>query len=48
LCGDWSTTAIPRQIAISGIPAYVLIDPSGHITARENSLKKIEAALTGK
>jgi thiol-disulfide isomerase/thioredoxin len=43
--GEWSTTAIPRQFAISGIPAYVLIDPSGRITAHENSLEKIEAAL---
>jgi len=46
--GDWSTTTIPRQFAISGIPAYVLIDPSGHIMAQENSLEKIEAALSEK
>jgi thiol-disulfide isomerase/thioredoxin len=46
--GDWATTTIPRQFAISGIPAYVLIDPSGRITAQENSLEKIEAALSEK
>lgn len=46
--GEWSTTTIPRQFAISGIPAYVLIDPSGRIAAQENSLEKIEAALREK
>jgi G:T/U-mismatch repair DNA glycosylase len=46
--GDWSATTIPRQFAISGIPAYVLIDHSGRIAARENSLEKIEAALREK
>ena len=43
--GDWATTSIPRQFAISGIPAYVLIDPSGRIAAAVNSLEKIEEAL---
>jgi thiol-disulfide isomerase/thioredoxin len=46
--GDWSATTIPRQFAISGIPAYVLIDHSGRIAAQENSLEKIEAALREK
>jgi thiol-disulfide isomerase/thioredoxin len=46
--GDWATTSIPRQFAISGIPAYVLIDPSGRITAQENSLEKIAAVLSEK
>jgi thiol-disulfide isomerase/thioredoxin len=46
--GDWSATTIPRQFAISGIPAYVLIDPSGRIAAQENSLEKIEAILLEK
>jgi len=46
--GDWSTTTIPRQFAISGIPAYVLIDPTGRIAAHENSLEKIESALSDK
>jgi hypothetical protein len=46
--GDWSATTIPRQFAISGIPAYVLVDPSGHIAAQEYSLEKIEAALSEK
>jgi thiol-disulfide isomerase/thioredoxin len=44
--GDWAMTSIPRQFAISGIPAYVLIDPAGRIAAHENSLEKIEAALS--
>jgi thiol-disulfide isomerase/thioredoxin len=40
--GDWATTSISRQLEISVIPAYVLIDPSGNITAQENSLRRLK------
>jgi thiol-disulfide isomerase/thioredoxin len=45
LLGDWSSTDIPRRYAISNVPAYVLIDPEGHILANEYSLEAMEAKL---
>ena len=45
LLGDWSSTDVPRRFAVSGVPAYVLIDPNGHILARGNSLEEIASKL---
>ncbi len=45
LLGDWSSTDVPRRFAVSGIPAYVLIDPNGRILARVNSLEEIASKL---
>jgi beta-lactamase regulating signal transducer with metallopeptidase domain/thiol-disulfide isomerase/thioredoxin/protocatechuate 3,4-dioxygenase beta subunit len=45
LLGDWSSTDVPRRFAVSGVPAYVLIDPNGRILARVNSLDEIASKL---
>ena len=45
LLGDWSSTDVPRRFAVSGVPAYVLIDPNGRILARVNSLEEIASKL---
>jgi hypothetical protein len=36
---------VPRQFAIAGIPAYVLIDTAGKILAHESSLEKVAEKL---
>jgi thiol-disulfide isomerase/thioredoxin/uncharacterized GH25 family protein len=45
LLGDWSNTDVPRRFAISTVPAYVLIDPTGRILAHEYSLEEIASKL---
>jgi thiol-disulfide isomerase/thioredoxin len=45
LLGEWSNTGVPRQFAIAGIPAYVLIDTAGKILAHESSLEKVAEKL---
>jgi thiol-disulfide isomerase/thioredoxin len=45
LLGDWSSTDVPKRYGISSVPAYVLVDPEGRISAMEYSLDKIRERL---
>lgn len=45
LLGEWSTTNLPQQFAVAGLPTYVLIDPQGRIAAHEVSLDPIAKKL---
>jgi thiol-disulfide isomerase/thioredoxin/uncharacterized GH25 family protein len=46
LLGDWSSTDIPKQFAVSSIPTYVLVDPNGRVAANSFSLDEIRKQLS--
>ncbi len=45
LLGDWSSTEVPKQFAVSSVPTYVLVSPDGQIAAQEYSLEAIAKHL---
>ena len=45
LLGDWSSTDVPKNFAVSGVPTYVLIGPDGRVIAHDNSLDVVTAKL---
>ena len=43
--GDWSDTPIPKQLGISSVPAYLLIDPNGKLMDKSYSAEEISEKI---
>ena len=45
LLGDWDTTPVPKQLGISSVPAYLLIDPQGRLLRRSSDVAQLEETV---
>ncbi|MGH7136825.1 MAG: TlpA family protein disulfide reductase, partial [Pirellulales bacterium] len=45
LLGDWSSTDMPKNFAVSSVPTYILVGPDGRVLAHEVTLRPIAELL---